>query len=141
MWVLVPFNPTKSAVVIFNHDNAREKYTWKFGMDTIPEKESHPHLGIQRASTRINNRCHNIMQNGSKAYCIPSMLYGVEITNLYEGEKATLDKYQNQVFKNLLGLPKSTNSAAINLLTGLAPLSTCVDLLRLRLLGKLLLLM
>ena len=158
-------NPTKSAVVIFNHDNAREKCTWKFGKDTIPEKESHPHLGIQRASTRINNRCHNIMQNGSKTlysltgsgakrrglsppilaalwetYCIPRMLYGVEITNLHKGEKATLDKYQNQVFKNLLGLPKSTSSAAINLLTGLAPMSTCVDLLHLRLLGKLLLL-
>ena len=68
------------------------------------------------------------------------MLYGVEIINLLKGETATLDKYQNQVFKTLLGLPKSASSAAVNLLTGLAPLSTSVDLAHLRLLGKLLVL-
>ena len=97
---------------------------WRFGTDSIPEKESHPHLGIHRSSSRISSRCNNIMQSGSKTlfsltgsgakrrglsppilttlwetYCIPRMLYGTEIINLHEGEKTTLDKYQNQVFK------------------------------------------
>ena len=157
-------NPTKSAVVTYsNVTRPRIQTAWRFGTDSIPEKESHPHLGIQRSSSRISSRCNNIMQSGSKTlfsltgsgakrrglsppilttlwetYCIPRMLYGTEIINLYEGEKATLDKYQNQVFKTLLGLPRTTSSAAVNLLTGLTPVSTSIDLLHLRLLGKIL---
>ena len=158
-------NPLKSAVVVHNDRATQGIRVWKFGNDVIPEKDSHPHLGVQRASKRTDNRCHNIMQIGSKTlysltgsgakrrglsppilavlwdvFCVPRMLYGVEIINLLKGETSTLDKYQNQVFKTLLGLPKTTSSAAINLLTGLAPLSTCVDLMHLRLLGKLLVL-
>ena len=72
-----------------------------------------------------------------ETFCIPRMLYGVEILNLQEGEKSCLDRYQNQVFKNLLGIPKTASSAAVSLLTGLPPISTAVDLLHLRLLGKL----
>jgi len=73
-----------------------------------------------------------------ETYCVPRMLYGSEIINLQEGEKNTMDKYQNQVFRTLLGLPRTASSGAVRLLTGLAPLSTSIDLLHLRLLGKLL---
>ena len=66
------------------------------------------------------------------------MLYGVEALNLTETEKKALDKMQSQLLKSLLGLPKSAALLAVPLLTGLPLLSDSVNLLHLRLVGKIL---
>ena len=155
-------NPTKSAVVICNPGKRTANTQWNFGPNTIPVQTSHPHLGILRSSAR-SDHTHQIFQTGNrslysltgtgayrrglspviissmwKTFCVPRMLYGVEALNLTEREKKALDKMQIQLLRTLLGLPRSAPLEAVPLLTGLPSMLDTINLLHLRLLGKIL---
>ena len=153
-------NPLKSAIISSTHTAV----SWHFGSDIIQQVDTHPHLGITRtfspcdptpamasrgrktlfALTGVGaHRCGLAPSTVSalwKRYCLPRMLYGVEILHLTKKMLSDLDRIQCHLFKSLLGLPRSTANEAVSLLANVPPVSDEVDKLFLRLLGKVLLL-
>ena len=154
-------NPSKSAIVVMGSSTSS---TFRYGRDVIPQTESHPHLGIIRTacpsdpSARMistgNRTMYAITGVGAhrsglpphissilwEKFCIPRMLYGAEVMPLTKMAKLHLDRAQTQMFKSILGLPRTTATEAIHLFTGLLPISDSLHIQQLRLLGQLLLL-
>ena len=157
-------NPSKSCVISFNTSgkNMTQPPVWTLGTDVLPSMLQHPHLGIIKSSIK-RNPAEAMVSKGVrtfyaltgagaytggllphhsvslwKAYCIPRMLYGAAVEKLTKGMETRLDQAQNQLFKKILGLPRTAADEAVFLLLGLIPLSNQVDLEKLLLIGQLL---
>ncbi|XP_063968861.1 uncharacterized protein LOC129281930 [Lytechinus pictus] len=72
-----------------------------------------------------------------RVYCVPRMLFGAAVINFTKGMLKRLNQSQLQLFKQILGLPKSAADEAVHLLTGLIPISAQVDVVK-QLIGQLL---
>ena len=68
------------------------------------------------------------------------MLYGAAVFNFTQGMSTRLNQAQHQLFKRILGLPRTAADEAVYLLTGIIPLSSQVDLEKLLLIGQMLVL-
>lgn len=155
-------NPSKSCVITFNNKgkNMSQPPLWKLGHDTVPSVLQHPHLGIIKSSIKRNS-AEDIISKGVrtfyaltgsgaytggllpqhsvslwKVYCIPRMLYGSAVEKITKGMSARLDQAQHQLFKKILGLPRTAADDAIYLLLGLMPLSNQVDIEKLQMIGQ-----
>ena len=155
-------NPNKSKIVIFNQKARKgmDHHSWRLGEEPVDTADQYPHLGITKSTSKLDPT-DNILNKGTRAfyamtgagaytggllphhsahlwktYCIPRMLYGAPVMKFTQTMKTKLDRAQHQLFKKILGLPNSADEA-VYLLTGLAPLSTQVDMEILLLVGQL----
>ncbi|XP_041467284.1 uncharacterized protein LOC121417614 [Lytechinus variegatus] len=148
-------------VALLDAEKAFDRHpAWHLGDVVVQTASLHPHLGIIKSSIR-RDPTEDIIAKGLKTfyaltgsgaytggllpnhsatlwkvYCIPRMLYGVAIMTLTKGMKRRLDQAQQQLFKQILGIPKTAADESV--LTGLIPLSTQVDQEKLLLIGQLL---
>ena len=136
-------NPDKSAIVVINKKEEAEITEWKLGDTQIKECSKHPLLGIMKCSSRFDPTNDIISKGYStffsltgtkqgsqrllphicshlwRTFCIPRMLYGVQVHRLTGYMLNRLDHAQNLLFKRILGLPKSCANEAVYLLPGL----------------------
>ena len=138
--------------MVFNGGKNREKMSWKLGDSNIDEVEETTHIGLTRNSN-LKNSIGDRIQKGRRCmygllgaglhgkngvnpivshklyttFSRPRIIYGLEVLNLLEGEKAELDRYERKFLKQIQGLPDRCPSVAVYTLLGTTPITAHIE--------------
>ncbi|CAG2204057.1 unnamed protein product [Mytilus edulis] len=155
---LVTINPNKSDLVPLT--TKCENFSVQLGNDIIDQKSETKHLGLVRDSKNklnIEDRLktarktvYAMLGPGLHArkgmspivalkvwqtYAIPRCLYGIEIMNYTKTDILKLERLQQQVCRQIQGLPNRTANAATYVMLGVEPIQATVDRLVLTFFG------
>ena len=155
-------NPKKSAVIVINKKPSSNSVSeWHMGDFTMKESSRHPHLGIIKSGSRIDPTIDMISRGYKtffsltgtkqsaqrltpslcehlwKVYCIPRMMYGIQVHCLTGYMVKRLNRAQTYLFKRVLGLPKTAADEAPYLLLDILPLNRHIHMEILLVIGQL----
>ncbi|CAG2193004.1 unnamed protein product [Mytilus edulis] len=155
---LVTINPNKSDLVPLT--TKCENFSVQLGNDIIDQKTETKHLGLVRDSKNklnIEDRLktarktvYAMLGPGLHArkgmspivalkvwqtYAIPRCLYGIEIMNYTKTDILKLERLQQQVCRQIQGLPNRTANAATYVMLGVEPIQSTIDRLVLTFFG------
>ncbi|VDI59356.1 Hypothetical predicted protein [Mytilus galloprovincialis] len=156
---LVTINPNKSDLVPLT--TKCENFSVQLGNDIIDQKSETKHLGLVRETPKNKLNIEDRLKTARKTvyamlgpglharkgmspivalkvwqtYAIPRCLYGIEIMNYTKTDILKLERLQQQVCRQIQGLPNRTANAATYVMLGVEPIQATVDRLVLTFFG------
>ncbi len=139
--------PKKCAVVMYGHA-AKHQYPWTLGSTPIPVLESTKHIGIERdsATDGVAGHIEAIISKANKAFfakmrtnlspvtaldifqtaVLPILTYGLEALVFNDESLDQIEKAQEFMLQQILGLPSKTPRFVTNFLLGVLPAQAVV---------------
>jgi hypothetical protein len=142
--------PAKCQIIVCNYQGGNPPYTWSLQGSQLKVVDNAAHIGINR-DTDTGGRRSTIEQNILKArralysllpvglqgrrglnplsnvklyscYVLPILTYGLELFQLTVKELESLEAFHNSTLKQILGLPNSSATPVVFILSGILPL-------------------